>query len=247
MSNVVVVGASSGLGRLIGIGLAARGARVAFLARREERLRAAAGEAGGDSIAVAVDVTDEASVATAIHRAASDLGSVDGLVYAAGVGHLAALVDTDVTSWREMLDVNVVGASLCTRAALGHLERSGGTAVYLSSVSASLTDPWPGLGAYAASKAALDTMIRAWRVEHPSVGFTRVVVGDTAGGAGDSVTQFADGWGADEADRYMPMWVDLGLMGAELIEPDDLVDAVDLTLGSRADIPSVTVVGRRPS
>ena len=64
--------------------------------------------------------------------------------------------------------------------------QSGGTAAYLSSVSASLTPPWPGLGAYAVSKAALDKLVEAWRAEHPHVGFTRVVVGDCGGGEGDA-------------------------------------------------------------
>ncbi len=81
-----------------------------------------------------------------------------------------------------------------TSAAIPHLTASGGTAAYLSSVSASLTPPWPGLGAYAVSKAALDKLVEAWRAEHPSVGFTRVVVGDCAGGEGDSQTEFPMQW-----------------------------------------------------
>ena len=72
-----------------------------------------------------------------------------------------------------VFDTNVMGAALVTAAAVPHLSASGGTAVYLSSVSASLTPPWPGLGAYGVSKAALDKLVEAWRVEHPDIGFTR--------------------------------------------------------------------------
>ena len=60
--RTVVVGASSGLGRCIGIGLAERGAQVALLARRKERLDAAAREAGPGASAIACDVTDDPTI-----------------------------------------------------------------------------------------------------------------------------------------------------------------------------------------
>ena len=180
--RTVVVGASSGLGRCIGVGLAQRGAEVALLARRQERLDAAAKEAGPGTIALACDVTDTESCRSAINEAAAHLGGIDALVYTPAIGPLARLVDTDAETWRRVLDTNVVGAALVTTAAVPHLTATNGVALYLSSVSASLTPPWPGLGAYAVSKAALEKLIEAWRAEHPSVGFTRVIVGDCAGG-----------------------------------------------------------------
>ena len=60
-------------------------------------------------------------------------------------------------------------------------------------MSALLTPPWPGLGAYAVSKAALDKLVEAWRAEHPHVAFTRLVIGDCIGG-GRPQTHFAEGW-----------------------------------------------------
>src|SRR5262245_17911760 len=78
--RVVVVGASSGLGRCIAVGLGQRDARVALLARRRERLEAAATEAGDGSVVVECDVTDQSSVRTAIEKAAAELGGIDGLV-----------------------------------------------------------------------------------------------------------------------------------------------------------------------
>ena len=102
-------------------------------------------------------------------------------MYAPGIGPLARLADTDADTWRRVFDTNVTGAAIVTSAAIDELTKSGGTAAYLSSVSASLTPPWPGLGAYAVSKAALDKLVEAWRAEHPHVGFTRVVVGDCGG------------------------------------------------------------------
>ena len=84
----------------------------------------------------------------------------------------------------------MIGAALVTAAAIPHLTEAHWVAAYLSSVSASFTPPWPGLGAYATSKAALDTLVEAWRGEHPAVGFTRVIVGDYPGGEGASATEF---------------------------------------------------------
>ncbi len=98
------------------------------------------------------------------------------------------------------------GAALITAAAIPHLTETRGVAAYLSSISASFTPPWPGLGAYATSKAALDTMVEAWRNEHPAVGFTRVIVGDCAGGEGASATEFANGWDWDLAAEFHPIW-----------------------------------------
>ena len=71
--RVVVVGASSGLGRCIGVGLGQRGAQVALLARRRERLDGAAAEAGPGAVAIECDVTDQALVGSAIEKAAAAL------------------------------------------------------------------------------------------------------------------------------------------------------------------------------
>ena len=143
--RTVVVGASTGLGRCIGIGLARRGARVALLARSRDKLEAAAAEAGGGALAIACDVTDEGSSRRAIEEAAAGLSGIDALLYAPAIGPLARLVDIDADTWRRVFDTNVTGAARITAAAIPHLTESRGTVAYLSSVSASLTPPWPGL------------------------------------------------------------------------------------------------------
>src|SRR6478672_7053852 len=132
--RTVVVGASSGLGRCIGIGLAQRGAHVALLARRRENLEDAAKEAGPSTLAIECDVTDEASCRSAIAEAVKGLGGIDALVYAPGIGPLGPLADTDAATWRRVFDTNVTGAALVTSAAVSHLTASNGIALYLSSV-----------------------------------------------------------------------------------------------------------------
>jgi len=244
--RAVVVGASSGLGRCIGAGLARRGARVALLARRRERLERAAREAGAGALAIECDVTDADSCRAAITAAATELGGIDALVYTPAIGHLARLVDIDAETWRRAFDTNVIGAALVTAAAIPHLSAAKGRAVYLSSVSASVTPPWPGLGAYVVSKAALDKLVEAWRVEHATIGFTRLVVGDCAGGTGESQTGFMEGWDRELTAELIPMWLQRGLLSGALIDVDDLVQVVDAILrtGPTVSLPSVTVSPR---
>ena len=247
--RTVVVGASSGLGRAIAIGLAQRGARVAMLARRRDRLERAAAEAG-DALAIPCDVTDDASCRDAIARPrrrawvastrwCTQPGSARSRVWPTSMPRPGGGRSTPTSS----------GASLITAAALPHLSASKGTAVYLSSVSASLTPPWPGLGAYVVSKAALDKLVDAWRVECPDIGFTRLVVGDCGGGEGESMTGFADSWDTELATELGTEWFTRGYISGTLIAIDDLIAAVDgvLRAGPSLSMPTVTVTPRRDS
>ncbi|HEX3796827.1 MAG TPA: SDR family oxidoreductase [Acidimicrobiales bacterium] len=244
--KTVVVGASSGLGRCIGIGLAQRGANTVLMARRLERLEAAAKEAGSDTVALACDVTNAESCHLAIEKAATHLGGIDALIYTPAIGPLSSLVDTDADMWSSVFETNVIGAALMTSAAVPYLEKSSGVAIFLSSVSASLTAPWPGLGAYAVSKAALDKLVEAWRVEHPAIGFTRLVVGDCAGGEGDAMTEFPNTWDSDRAVHFGTQWVEKNYLAGSLLDVNDLVDVVDTVVrqGSSVSIPSLAVVPR---
>lgn len=247
--RTVVIGASSGLGRSISIGLAQRGARVALLARRQERIEQAAVEAGAGAFAVTCDVTNEKSVHSAIEHAASELGGIDSVIYASGVGPLSRLVDMDADTWRSTFDTNVIGASLVTAAAVPYLTESRGVAIYLSSVSASNTPPWPGLGAYIVSKAALEKLVDAWRSEHPAIGFTRISVGDCAGGEGASMTEFPNSWDHALAAEVAPIWLARNYLTGALIEVEELIKMVDTITrcGASASIPSIVLAPRTHS
>jgi NAD(P)-dependent dehydrogenase (short-subunit alcohol dehydrogenase family) len=244
--RTVVVGASSGLGRCIGIGLAQRGAQVALLARRKDRLDDATAEAGPNAVALECDVTDEGAIGQAITAAAEALGGIDALIYAPAVGPLARIEATDAETWARVFGTNVIGASITTSAALPHLKASNGRAVYLSSIIASLTPPWPGLGAYAVSKAALDKLVDAWRAEHPDLGFTRIVVGDCGGGQGDAMSGFNEGWDMDLATELIPGWLTKGYLSGALFDVEDLINTVDALLraGPTVTIPAITLAPR---
>lgn len=244
MSRTVVVGASSGLGRCIGIGLAQRGDRVALLARRRERLDTAAKEAGSGAIAVECDITDQASCRSAIGAVADAFGGIDNIVYTPAISPLVRMVDTDAQTWRRIFDTNVVGASLVTAAAMTHLTESAGKVVYLSSDAGPYGPPWPGLGAYGVSKAALERLVEAWRSEHPDVGFTNLIVGECAGGEGEAATGMNAGWDMDLTMQAYPLWVSRGCMPGKLMPVEDLIDVVHTILRTNSSTSMPLVVAR---
>src|SRR5215207_9048718 len=197
-ARVLVVGASSGIGREVAVQLGAGGARVVLAARRADRLAEAVGEAGSDASSVVCDVRDPAQCEAVVAATVERLGGLDAVVYATAVDPLVRLVDTDLDQWRRVYETNVFGASLVTRAALAPLTASGGRMVYISATS--VGRPLPGMGAYETSKAALDELVRAWRGEHPEIGFCNVAVGNTLG------TEVYQSWDGDLLAELSPVW-----------------------------------------
>jgi NAD(P)-dependent dehydrogenase (short-subunit alcohol dehydrogenase family) len=244
-SKTVVIGASSGLGRCIGVGLAHKGAKVALLARRLERLERAAKEAGPEAVAIACDITDEDSIRSAIDAAAESLGGIDNLVYTPAIGPLVRLVDTDADTWRRVFDTNVVGAALVTKAAVPHLTASAGKVVYLSSDAGTYGPPWPGLGAYGVSKSALERLTQSWGVEHPEIGFTCLVVGECAGSEGEGMTGMISDWDPELAAKAFPLWVSRGCLPGGVMPVEDLIEVVHtiLSASSSTSMPMVVAKG----
>jgi NAD(P)-dependent dehydrogenase (short-subunit alcohol dehydrogenase family) len=177
--RALVVGASSGIGREVGLQLAAGGARVVFSARRTERLEEAVAAAGPGAHPVACDVRDAGACERLISETVAALGGLDVLVFATAIDPLVRLRDASGEVWGDVLTTNVIGASLVCKAALGELQASKGRAVFVSATS--VGRPLPGMGVYEVSKAALEELVRAWRGEHPEVGFSTVAVGNTLG------------------------------------------------------------------
>lgn len=246
--KVAVVGASSGLGRAVALGLGERGHEIALLARREDRLARAVQESSGTAHAVRCDVTDEEQCHDAVTEAVERLGGLDALVYSTGVGTLGRLSELGADAWTHSFATNVTGAAIATRAALPHLRASDGCAIYFSTVSASMTPVWPGLGAYITSKAALDKMVEAWRAEHPDVGFTRLIVGDCGGGEGDSAIGFTDGWDRELLSELGLSWYERGYVAGALLDVAELTTAVEnvAAMGNTAVVPSIAVLPRVP-
>ena len=201
-ARVLVVGASSGIGHEVAVQCGAAGARLVLAARRADKLRDAAQAVGTDATAVVCDVRDEAQCAAVVSDAVRVLGGLDVVVYATAVDPLVKLVDTDAARWHDVFATNVVGASLVCRAALPHVIESNGRVVFISA--SSVGRPLPGMGAYETSKAALDELVRAWRGEHPEVGFSNVAVGNTLG------TDVYAAWDPDLLAELSPVWAARG-------------------------------------
>jgi NAD(P)-dependent dehydrogenase (short-subunit alcohol dehydrogenase family) len=201
-SRILIVGASSGIGRVLGMQAAAAGASVAFAARREALVAEAAKEAGGDSVGLVCDVRDEASCAALVASTVDALGGIDAVVYSTAVDLLTRIETANADLWRNTFETNVFGAALVTSAALPHLRASKGRALYISA--SSVDRPLPGMGVYASSKAALETMVRAWQAEHPDVCFSNVRVGSALG------TGVTDSWDRSLLMELSATWNALG-------------------------------------
>jgi NAD(P)-dependent dehydrogenase (short-subunit alcohol dehydrogenase family) len=234
--KVLVVGASSGIGRAIAGVLAAEGAAVAISARRHEALLDLAASLPGEPVVVPCDVRRPESCEATVDTAATSLGGLDALVYCAGVSPLRALADADADLWHEVLETNLIGASLVCRSALPHLRQSRGRVVFLGS--SSVGRPFPGLTPYAVSKAGLEELVRGWRAENPHLSFSTVVVGPTDG------TEFATAWNADLAARMFPFWEEHGYLTAgAAMTPDDIGRTVCDVLASTSSVWTTWVQG----
>jgi len=235
-SKILIVGASSGIGRSLGVQAAATGARVCFAARRTDLIEQAAAETGG--LAVACDVRDEQACRTVVEKTVEEFGGLDILVYSTAIDVLIRLADAGQTAWTDTMATNVIGAALVTAAALPHLRASGGRAVYLSA--SSIDRPLPGMGVYAASKGALETMIRGWQAEHPDVAFSNVRVGSALG------TGVTDSWDRSLLMELSQVWGPLGYVhdngpgGPMTVE--QAAGAVLDVLGSRVWVREITTV-----
>jgi 3-oxoacyl-[acyl-carrier protein] reductase len=154
--KAVVTGASRGIGRAVGLALFNQGVAVAFCHRgasdASRALEAEIRATPGDSYLVEADVADESSVAHLAQTVQERFGAIDILVNNAGVVSHHNLAELDLAEWRRVIDTNLTGAYLVTRAMLPLL-REGGSVVNIGSAVALVGQA--GLAHYTASKAGL--------------------------------------------------------------------------------------------
>jgi 2-keto-3-deoxy-L-fuconate dehydrogenase len=156
--RALVTGGASGIGRATAGLLADRGAGVAVLdldpSSVDSPLRG-----------YAADVSDDASVRSAVAAAAHDLGGLDILVNNAGIGAIGTVEDNDDEEWHRVLDVNVLGVVRTTRAALPHLRASAHAAV-VNTCSIAATAGLPQRALYSAGKGAVLSLTLAMATDH---------------------------------------------------------------------------------
>jgi NAD(P)-dependent dehydrogenase (short-subunit alcohol dehydrogenase family) len=160
----LVTGASSGLGRAMAITLARAGARVAVAARRVDRLESLCAEIAafdGRALAVAMDVTDAASVTAGFATAQTELGPVDICVNNAGIVRKEDPNKTDDAGWRDTMATNLDGANTVARAAANSMLAigKGGSIINIASILG--LRPSVRVPAYSAAKAAVISLTQS--------------------------------------------------------------------------------------
>jgi NADP-dependent 3-hydroxy acid dehydrogenase YdfG len=167
----VITGASSGMGRATARLLTARGARVALLARRQSALDdLAAGIRldGGTALAIATDVTDEASVAAAAETVAREFGGADLVFNNAGVMLPGPIESQPFGEWQQQIDLNITGAMRVIRAFLPQLEAAaaqGKVADLVNTSSIAAQNLYSYFAVYSATKAYVSHLTRQLRME----------------------------------------------------------------------------------
>ncbi|MEN3583634.1 SDR family oxidoreductase [Streptomyces sp. ZYX-F-203] len=154
---VLITGTSSGIGLAAAVAAARAGWRVVATMRdtgRSDALRRAVGEAGVEVDVRRLDVTDEASVSTAVDGVLADYGRLDAVVNNAGAGHLGTLEAESVAEVRTVMEVNFFGVLHVSKAALPALRASGGRLITVTSVGGAVGQPFNE--AYCAAKFAVE-------------------------------------------------------------------------------------------
>ena len=227
-TRVLVTGGSRGIGRAIALAFARQGARVAVTARDGDALDRVVTEieqAGGQGLAVQMDVREHGSVEAGVYRAVEWNGGVlDVLVNNAGIFDVKPFEETDPGLWRRMIETNLVGPYYVMREAIDGLEESERAHVFnIASVAA--RQPFPGSTAYCATKYGLRGFGDALRVDlaPKNIRVSTVYPGATDTSIFDGV---AGDW--DRSKMNAPEDVAAVVLAAYAAEPGADVDDLDV-------------------
>ena len=207
----LVTGASQGIGRATALALAEAGAKVAVAARNTEKLASLASEiaaAGGEALAVPMDVADGAQVKAGFQQLLAKFGRLDILVNNAAITRDTLALRMKLEDWDAVLRTNLTGAHLCIQQALGAmLKQRAGRIINITSVVAETGNA--GQANYVASKAGLIGLTRAIAVEVASRNITVNAVAP-----GFIVTPMTDVLSQEIKDK-MKSLIPLGRMGSD--------------------------------
>lgn len=209
----VIVGASSGIGAAVAIGLARKGAQVVLAARRVDALEGVKRKIPG-SVVHQTDVTNKQQVED-LFATAAKIGPVDILVNCAGVMYFTMMANVQTDEWERTVDVNCKGLLHCLSAVVpSMLSRGTGHIVAISSDAGRKV--FPGLGVYSASKFFVEATLQALRVETAGTGLrvTSIQPGNTAT---DLLGMSTD---AEALQKYGEP------TGARVLDPEDVASSI---------------------
>lgn len=171
--TIIVIGASSGIGRAAAGLFAREGAQLVLGARRGDELAQVAAEvadAGGRAAILAGDVKEDGYAQALVDLAQSQFGGLSGAFNNAGiVGEMSPAPDMDLETWNEVIRVNLTSAFLAAKAQIPALGRSG-SIVFNASFVGNSNGGMPGMAAYAASKAGLVGLVKSLASDHAAAG-----------------------------------------------------------------------------
>jgi len=177
-TRALVTGASSGIGREIALTFARTGVEIAVVGRSQAKLEAlvaAADQQGTRAKAYHLDLAAVTDVRAAVVNIVADFGGIDILVNSAGMGYTNPLTETSLADWEQVFALNLTSVLQCIQGVLPTLRAQGsGTIVNVASIAAA--NPFPGWGAYSASKAALVSLTKTLAAEERDRGIRAIVV-----------------------------------------------------------------------
>lgn len=165
--RILVTGAGSGLGRALALRFATAGWRVActdLRADTAEETAAAIRAAGGSALAMAQDVTSEASWAEVVARLQQEWGGLDVLINNAGVATAGTVADSPLSQWQWVLDINLLGCVRGARAVLPLMQQQGGGHIVNIASFAGIANP-PAMASYNVAKAGVISLSETLRLE----------------------------------------------------------------------------------
>ncbi|WP_068180189.1 SDR family oxidoreductase [Mycobacterium sp. UM_CSW] len=228
--RIVVVGASAGIGRAFATRAIGDGARLVLVARRELPPDVLAGAVAATSLSA--DIRNPADCARVGRTAADELGEVDLILITAAYAPLKPFAAMDADDWVKVLTTNVIGVHQLIQAHLAVLAPSAIVAVLSSD---SVRHPHRALGAYSASKAAMERSLVAWRLEHPGLRFSCVEIGATV------PTDFVSEFDPELLGVAAGEWISRGLVPATHMTPEGVADTMAGVYASALENPDVGV------
>ncbi len=180
MSNPVciITGAGRGIGRVTAIELSSRGFDCVLVARSGDSLATVARELKTESLVCPADVSSPREISRVVAESVNRFARIDAIVNNAGLAPAKSIEETDIDTWRAVIDTNLSSAFYLAKAAWGALKASRGAIVNLGSEAS--RDPFPGFLAYATAKAGLNMLTKVLHQEGAAHGIRAYCVAPAA-------------------------------------------------------------------